>query len=283
MTSTPGDPTLTVEPPNPTGGGLSRLRRRKKRSRSYLPERLAGYTVFFGLWQLLHMYVFEPFVLPSPLTVLAEIWRLVTDGLLLDHGAVTFWLITRAFLIAVVLGTAIGVAMGLSRWWDGFFRDGLLLTFSTPGLIFVLISLLVFGLDWVGPIVAIVIPTVPYVAINVWEGVAAIPKDTMNMATAFRMDTWTKVRHVVIPSVAPYMFAGIRFGFAQAWRIAMLTEIFGGSKGIGYNIRVESIQFRMATLLAWALCFFIIAIILERLVLQRLVDRSLRWRPEIAR
>lgn len=262
-----------------SSGGASALSRI---NRGRWVERVTGYLIFFGIWFALHFFVFEEFVLPSPVTVVQEMGRLASEGLLLEHGAVTFSLIFRAFAIAVVVGTAIGVAMGLSRWFDGFFRDGLLLSFTTPGLIFVLISLLIFGLSWIGPVLAIVLPTIPYVAINVWEGVRAIPRDTMDMATAFRMSMATRLRHVVIPAVAPYLFTGIRFAFSQAWKIAMLTEIFGGDQGIGYNIRVESIQFRMATLLAWVLWFFVAAIILERLVLQRLVKRSLRWRKEIA-
>ena len=38
--------------------------------------------------------------------------------------------------------------MGLSRWWDGFFRDGMLVAFATPGLVVVLVCLIVFGLSW---------------------------------------------------------------------------------------------------------------------------------------
>lgn len=263
--------------------GPHRRTRFERWDRGFWIERIVGYAAFIGVWLYFSTFVMESFVLPSPITVVTEMGRLATDGLLLTNGLVTFSLIFRAFAIAVLIGTAIGVAMGLSRWWDGFFRDAMTLTMTTPGLIFVLVTLIIFGLGWMGPLMAIVIPTIPYVAINVWEGVAAIPKDLMTMAKAFHMEGVTRIRHVVIPAVAPYLFTGVRFAFASAWKIAMLTEIFGGNEGIGYNIRVESIQFRMATLLAWVLWFFVISIILERLVLEKLVNRSLRWRPEIGR
>jgi NitT/TauT family transport system permease protein len=244
-------------------------------------ERVAGYVFFIGIWQIFSGAIIEDFILPPPTEVLGEMINIVRTGELWQHGASTFRLIFVAFALTLVLGTAVGVAMGLSRWFDGFFRDGLLIAFSTPGLIFVLVSLMVFGIAAIGPIAAIVACATPYVAINVWEGVKGIPKDIMTMAQSFRMDRATKIRHIVIPAVLPYMFQGMRFGFAITWKIAMLTEVFGGNEGIGFNIRLEFQLFQMGRLLAWVLWFFVSALLLERLVLQRLVDRSLRWRGDV--
>ena len=42
------------------------------------------------------------------------------------------------FTIAFVIGTAIGIAMGRSAYWDAFFRDYVMLTLTTPGLVFAL-------------------------------------------------------------------------------------------------------------------------------------------------
>ena len=269
------------------GGGAAPARGRPplwaRMNRGSWVERLAGYAFFIGLWQLFAtVLVGREFILPPPSGVVEKMVEILASGQLWPNMAVTFTVLLRAFAVGLVIGVAVGVAMGLSRWWDGFFRDGLLLVFSTPGLVVVLICLIIFGLSWVGPLVAIALITVPYVALNVWEGVRAVPRETMDMARAFRMGYVTRVRHVVIPSVAPYLFQGMRFGFAISWKIAMLTEVFGGNDGIGYNIRVSSIQFEMDALLAWVFWFVAVALVLERVVLQRLVDHSLRWRPEVA-
>ena len=47
------------------------------------------------------------------------------------------------------------------------------------------------------------------------------------------------VRHVLIPSIAPFVFAGVRLSFALAWKVEQLTEVFGASSGIGFLIRRE--------------------------------------------
>ena len=132
------------------------------------------------------------------------------------------------FSIAFVLGTTVGIMMGRSAYWDGFFRDYVMLTLTTPGLVFALIAVMIFGLSTWGPIVAIVLTTLPHVTINVVEGVRAIPRDLSDMATAFGVSRSTQVRSIILPAVAPFLFTAARYGFAIAWKITALTELFGG-------------------------------------------------------
>ena len=247
------------------------------------PWRIAGYVFFLGFWYVFSTYVVEGYILPSPVAVVERMWEILSNGALRDNMSVTYVTLLRAFVIAILVGTTIGILMGLSRWWDAFFRDGLMVIFATPGLVVVLVCLIIFGLSWVGPMTAIVVMAVPYIALNVSKGVEAIDKDVLDMARSYRMDSATRARHLIIPAVAPYLFQGVRFAFALAWKIAMLSEVFGGEDGIGYNIRISSILFEMDLLLAWVFWFVISALLLERLVLQKLVDRSFRWRTEIKR
>ncbi len=184
------------------------------------------------------------------------------------------------FSIAFVLGTTVGIMMGRSAYWDGFFRDYVMLTLTTPGLVFALIAVMIFGLSAWGPIVAIVLTTLPHVTINVVEGVRAIPRDLSDMATAFGVTRSTQIRSIVLPAVAPFLFTAARYGFAIAWKITALTELFGGADGIGIQIRVQFQFFNIAGVLAWAFFLVGFSLITERLVLQRIEDHFFRWRPK---
>jgi NitT/TauT family transport system permease protein len=172
--------------------------------------------------------------------------------------------------------------MGRSAWWDAFFREGVLLALVTPGLIYALLMALIFGLSPLGPIVAIVVAGSPYVTVNVVEGVRAVPKELLDMADSYDVSRRSTVRGVVLPSLAPFLFAALRYGFSLAWKITTLTEVFGGTEGIGFMMRTEFQLFSMEGFLAWALFFFGFALLLER-ILQHYVDKFFRWRPEIAR
>jgi NitT/TauT family transport system permease protein len=85
---------------------------------------------------------------------------------------------------------------------------------------------------------------------------------------------------VLIPSVAPFAFAGVRLSFALAWKVEQLTEVFGGSSGVGFQIRREFEDFSIPGMLAWVLLFIVFMILLERFVLARLERYLFRWRLE---
>lgn len=258
----------------------SRDRARQERRREWL-WRFTGYVAFLAVWQFASTYLVEPFILPPPLKILQTAADIVVSGAFFTHFRVTMQKIVIGFSIAFVVGAFIGIMMGRSRWWNAFFGDWVLLMLTTPGLIFALVTAMVFGLSPVGPIVAVLITSYPYVAVNVVEGVRSAPKDLLEMAQAYEVPRGRLYRHLMIPYLAPFLFTALRYGFSVAWKIATLTEIIGGTRGIGFMMRREFQLFSMAGFLAWALLFFAFALFLERAVLQRQIDRFFRWRPEV--
>jgi NitT/TauT family transport system permease protein len=258
----------------PEGSAAERPRRRR-----YLLWRVGGYLLFVGAWAFVSSLT-EPYILPSPLEVLREMGEVVRRDDFWVNVFATLRHLAIGFTIAFVLGTAIGIAMGRSAYWDGFFRDYVMLTLTTPGLVFALICVMIFGLSGLAPIVAIVLTSFPHITVNVVEGVRAIPRDLTDMASAYGVARSTRIRHIVLPAIAPFLFTAIRYGFAIAWKITALTELFGQTDGVGIQIRVEFLFFDIAGVLAWAFFLVGFALVMERLVLQRLERRFFRWRPK---
>jgi NitT/TauT family transport system permease protein len=242
--------------------------------------RVAGYVLFIGTWQLLSTFVFEPYQLPSPLAVVQEMWEILRAGDFWENFWATLKHLGIGFAIAFVIGTVVGIAMGRSAYWNGFFRDYVMITLTMPGLVFALVAVMIFGLSAMGPIVAIVLTSFPHITVNVVEGVRAIPRDLLDMATAYGVDRRTRLRNVIFPALAPYLFTAVRYGFAIAWKITALTELFGGGEGVGIQIRVEFQFFNITGVVAWAFFLVGFALLMERLVLARLEERFFRWRPK---
>jgi NitT/TauT family transport system permease protein len=83
-----------------------------------------------------------------------------------------------------------------------------------------------------------------------------------------------------VPSIAPFVFAGVRLSFALAWKVEALTEVFGSSKGIGFMIRRSYQLFSVVDVLAWTGLFVIFMLLVERIVLVRTERHLFRWRPQ---
>jgi NitT/TauT family transport system permease protein len=239
---------------------------------------ITGYLLIFGVWSFFSLYYFTPFILPPPWMVAAEMWHLLIDGTAFVQFGASIGKITAGFALGALLGAPIGLLMGRSAYWRNFFQQPLLALGNVPGLTFAVFALILFGIGAIGPIVAVTFVALPYVALNVAEGVRAVDPHLVQMSTVYGRGKAEIARTVFLPSVVPYLFAALRYGFAMAWKVEALTEVFGGRSGIGFMIRAEYQEFSVTGVLAWTGFFVLFILFVERFVLARLERRIFAWR-----
>lgn len=242
---------------------------------------VAGYLVAFAVWEFASSTLFNPYVLPGPLAVLGTTWQLFVSGDALFHFAASIGKIALGFAFATLIGAPIGVAMGRSRYWRSFFHDPMLVAGNVPGLTYAVFGLVLFGISDVGPVVAVTLVALPYVALNVCEGVEGVDPHLLELSSVYERPFGAVVRHVLVPSVAPFAFAAVRYGFAMAWKVGALTEVFGGASGIGFQIKHAYQEFSVTGVLAWTAVFVLAMVLIEKVVLARLEARFFSWRGDV--
>lgn len=272
-------PPPTTDPPRHSEEERVRAARRKQRIQVVV-WRLAGYAFFLGLWEFSSGRLMSERLLPGPTDVLTTFGELWSSGKVPGAFADTLTRIGIGFAIAFVVGTAVGILMQ-NRWLNGFFRDAVTVGVTTPGLIWALITAIIFGNRPWGPLIAIVLTTFALISVNVAEGIKALPKDLVDMAKSFDVGVVKRNRQIVIPHLAPYIFTGVRFGFSIAWKVTVLTEVFSSSSGIGFEMRTASQLFRLPEFLTWILAFYVFALFLEKVVLEVIERRFFAWRGTI--
>jgi NitT/TauT family transport system permease protein len=82
--------------------------------------------------------------------------------------------------------------------------------------------------------------------------------------------------------MAPFLLTAARYVFSLCWQTTTLAEVIGGTRGIGFMMKRAFQMFDIAGFVAWCLTFFLFTILIERAVLQRLVERAFRWRPDVS-
>ena len=102
------------------------------------------------------------------------------------------------------------------------------------------------------------------------------------MARSFNVPRRRVVRHVLIPSLLPFLFAALRYGFANGWKGLVLAEVFASSNGAGWTIRYWYDAHRGQGVIGYALFFVLFALFIERGVFERMSRRVFRWRPSLA-
>jgi len=237
----------------------------------------AGWVGFLLLWWAASALFGSEARLPSPPRVLEEI-----RGILAEDFWNQFWAsivrVIAGFIAAIVIGTPLGFLMGRSRYWGNFLQAPVVVAGSIPGLTYAVLAFVIFGISFWGPVMAVGLISMPYVAINVAEGVHGVNRGLVDMSRAYGRSERQVFKHVVVPSVLPFIFAGVRLSFSLAWKVGTLTEVFGSSKGIGFQIRRNFQLFNMPAVIAWVLLFIVFMLLLERLILVRMERRLFRWR-----
>jgi NitT/TauT family transport system permease protein len=148
---------------------------------------------------------------------------------------------------------------------------------SIPGITYAVLALVVFGTGFLGPVLAVGLISMPFIALSVAEGVEGVDPNLVRMAKAFRRNDRQISRHIQLPSIMPFVFAGVRLAFAIAWKVEALTEVFGSSNGVGFQIRFAFQAFSITNVLAWTLLFIIFMLMIER-GLAWIERRVFRWR-----
>jgi ABC-type nitrate/sulfonate/bicarbonate transport system permease component len=251
--------------------------------RSTWGARITAYLLFLLGWQILATVV--PRV-PGPWEVFVFIWVEITEG---RHGGVVpgqfwkhFFITLQRFIIglamAVAGGALLGLLIGSSPLARALLNDTLLVFLALPAVIWAFLTVMWFSIGPRAPIFTTALTAAPFVAVNVAQGVRAIGPDLHRMSAAFGVPWAKRIRHLVLPAVLGYLFAGIRFAVIIGWNGVLLSEWFGAADGVGWRARIWYDANRYRGFVGWILVFVVFIVLLDRLVLTRIQRYAFRWR-----
>ncbi len=69
--------------------------------------------------------------------------------------------------------------------------------------------------------------------INTAHGVASIDKDLISVSKVLKMNTWTKITKLVLPSALPLIFTGLRLSLGVGWMVLIAAEMLAQNPGLG--------------------------------------------------
>ncbi len=216
--------------------------------------------------------------LPGPVDVWRALLAQVETSGYFFHLGITLARVAAAFLIAMAIGSAIGIALGVSDVANRVFSGWLLLFLNLPALVTIILCYVWFGLNEAAAVTAVAINKIPNVAVTLREGARALSKDLAEMAAIYRFDFSTRLRHVILPQLAPFFAVAARNGLALVWKIVLVVELLGRSNGVGYQLYLYFQQWDVATILAYALGFIVIVQAIELAILARWERYANRWR-----
>ncbi|MGQ9778423.1 MAG: ABC transporter permease [Bacillota bacterium] len=228
----------------------------------------------FALWAVAAAAVGKEVILPGPAAVFRLLGRLLFRretwihlGMTLSRGAV-------GFVLSYLAGLLIGLASGLSRRFDVFFRPFLVGLRSTPSMAFILLALIWFRADAVAVFVTFLV-VFPLVAQNVTDGIRSIDPGLLEMARVYRLRRAKLYRRVYLSAILPYLFAAAASGLGLTWKVMISAEVLAAPRW-GVGTRMDRARVFLATpeVFAWTILVVAVGLFFDR-VLETAVRRRL--------
>ncbi len=217
---------------------------------------------------------------PTPNKVLAEVW----DGWILnwsdswnDNLFPSLKRLLAGFLLAAVGSITLGIAIGRSRTFGDYVEPVIHFIRSIPPPALLPLFFVLLGIGDSMKIGLIAVGVFPPILLNTIDGVRSIDPLYLDTAQAYRITPVRRLTHVILPSAAPKIFAGLRISLSIAVILMVISELFAATNGVGFRIVQAQRQFKMVDLWAGLVVLGAMGAVLNA-VLAMIEGRVLRWR-----
>lgn len=213
----------------------------KKNSRKIFAP-IIGFIVALILWQIFSTVTKT---IPGPIEVVQETWDpLIIDPFFQDGNDKGLGWQTLASLQRVAIGYSLaaigGILMGVLIGAVPIVYEAVDPMFqvlrTVPPLAWLPIALAIFKNSGPAGIFIIFVTAIWPIVYNTAVGVQQMPQDYKNVAKVLRLSGREYFFDIMLPSIVPYMFTGLKLGIGLAWLAIVAAEMLRGDTGIGFFI-----------------------------------------------
>ena len=231
----------------PANAGLARAVMRNRlwrlaRDAELRAKIIAGVLILL-VWQV-GVAAFAPRFVAKPLNIVIAFPDVITDPAFLEATGNTLGAVILGLFIALVSGTAIGVAMGRVKVFDRLLNLYINGFYTTPMVAALPLITIWFGYEEDARLATIVFAAFFSIAINARDGARSVPPEYLEVGRAYR----ARRRHVwfdiTLFSSLPYLIAGFRLAAGRALVGAVIAEFFVSLDGLGMYILAHARSFQ---------------------------------------
>jgi ABC-type nitrate/sulfonate/bicarbonate transport system permease component len=227
-------------------------------------------------WQLYTIARDDP-KFPTPTTIAAEFQDLFLFSQFETNVVPSLERIFVGFAIAVVIGVALGIPLGLSRIGRSAAMPHIEYWRAIPPPALLPISIiLLHSIQNRQNIAFIAFFCIFPVLLNTMDAVRGMDPTMLDTARSFRIPRHQRVLRIVLPSALPQIIAGMRTSLALAVIMMVLSEYWSSSSGVGYQLLISKNTFQFGPMWAAIVLIGLLGYLLNLLFL--LVERHvLAW------
>jgi len=246
---------------------------------------IVGILAFIAIWELAsRLELVNSLYLPPFTEVAATVVEVVAG----EQYRVQFWTAlgntmigwSVGLAIALVLGIVVGLVIGSNRWVREFTHSTVEFLRPIPSVGLIPIAIVIFGVRPTATIAIVVWACFWVILIHVIYGVTDVDPVAESTAKSYGLGPLARARHVVWPTLLPYLMTGVRLSGTIALVVAVTIEIVVQAPGIGQMIARYQSAANAPVVYALALLAGVLGLVIN-LALRRLENAVLAWHPSV--
>lgn len=254
-------------------------------------ERLVGSALFRRvlilvslavIWEVYARFLGNPLLFPTFSETITTFWSGLTSGVLLQRTMTSMQVLLLGYGIGLLLA-AIFTTIAVSTRLGTDLLTTLTAMFNPlPAIALLPLALIWFGLG-VSSIAFVIVHSVLWaVSLNVLTGFRSVPETLRMSGRNYGLTGVRYVTKILMPAAFPSILAGLKIGWAFAWRTLIAAElVFGVSSragGLGWYIFEARQQLYTSQVFAGLLAVIIIGLIVESVIFRVVESRTVqRW------
>lgn len=245
--------------------------------------RLFLYRLLFGLlllslWELSSGRFIDPFWISSPSRVSLYLWKVIADGSIFGHLAITLYETFTGFFIGALAGIGFGFLLARRETLAQVLDPYIVAFNGIPRIALAPIFIIWFGIGPTSKVILVVIVVFFLTFFNTYSGVKGVDIELKNilriMGASERQILWK----VTIPATVPWITTGLKLSVPYALVGAVVGEFIAASKGLGYLINYNTSLFSTTGALGGIFVLALVVVLCNE-VINRAEAYLLRWRP----
>jgi NitT/TauT family transport system permease protein len=264
--------------------GRDLLRGTGSKALNGLWPKLLAIVLVLAVWQLVYLTNYKPhYIFPGPATVLPNLWGQMQHYLLWQAIGTTMRRAVIGFALALVIGSLVGALVARIKPLRAAVGSVITGLQTMPSIAWLPFAIIFFGDTTSAIVFVIVVGAAPSIANGLIAGVDYTPPLLLRAGKTMGLRGLLLYRHLILPASLPTFVAGLKQGWAFAWRSLMAGEllvIVAGTSSIGVLLYGDQSQSDMASAMSIMIVILILGIGVDALF--GAADRAIRRRRGLA-
>ncbi|HEX3923534.1 MAG TPA: ABC transporter permease subunit [Streptosporangiaceae bacterium] len=230
--------------------------------------KLLAIALVLAVWELITLSGWKHYVLKGPGPVFASLWDQMQHVQLWSTVGVTLRSAAEGYLVALIIGSVIGLVVARIpplRAAVGSIVTGLQ---SMPSVAWAPFGIILFGENNSAIMFVVILGAAPSIANGLITGVDYTPPLLLRAGKTMGLRGIALYRYLILPASLPAYVAGLKQGWAFAWRSLMAAELFVsiiGQVSIGQQLSVDQQNLDFAGASSIIVVILVIGVVVDTL------------------